>query len=504
MSRTMLTGIWSANVPVLSRIDSNYKIYYPANSANAAVYPAVQLAYHFLENEGMTLTLSTESAGNAANAIIIAEDSTMSTGNYAVTVEGTQLKVTAGDMFGFIGAAEYLTETLFVDDLSYGKGFAYYGTYTGDMRETREGTNRVMFHNIWGQDPGVSGIGLNRTDENYIKLAKASIEYELALVAAYQPDVIGFNEYLEGYRKLTSTVEPTKTELVYRMEQMGYELLEYTGTIEHGQVGNILFYNPDKVTFTPNSLTYIHYGKMYDAEASAPEGTPGKYSADPYPVGHLFEGKWYDTRVKSGKGAIVANFTDNTTQKSFTVCCTHFESNGQLDPNVYAQVGPNGNVYRREQGEILLAGLKDYRQSVSNAPIILGGDFNSQDTYEVPYSQTSNGITLTITDATDPRLESVCDVLKDGGFVNAYEQAGKAAQATSCHGYPIWNSTLERFVNYNSSLTVSESAYKGSIDHIYVYDTNDVIEECDYWNVIDKPVLSASDHKAILLDFNID
>ena len=477
----MLTDILLANVPVnpKTNIDKNsgYTVVYPEGSVNSAAYPAVQLA------NALSLTLSTESAGDSAKEIVIIDENlgkklTTPTGKYNVKRDGNKIIITAGDMFGFVGATEFITEKLIKNGtMSFFETLNYNGTYTGDMRETREGTNRVMFHNIWCQDPGVSGIGLNRTDENYIKLAKASIEYELALVAAYQPDVIGFNEYWEGYRKLTSTVEPTKTELVYRMEQMGYGCvyLDATGSDED----NILFYNMDTVTFNAGSERWLSYGALVKNGDADDQG-------------------WYYDSSESGMGALVANFTDKTTGKRFNVCATHFESNGVLDA---PQVAPRGNFLRILQGQKLVTFLKEYQKTYAD-PIIVGGDYNSQDSYSA--GTYPDGATSEVVSEGDARLTGVCDYLRAQGFVNAYDQAGKTAQATSCHGYPVWNAALERFVGYNSSLDVSESAYKGSIDHIYVYDTNDVIEECDYWNVIDKPVLSASDHKAILLDFNID
>ena len=490
------------------QIDSSYSISYPTNSNNAAVYTAVKLQYHFYQH-GLTLNLNDASK---ANQIQIVENPNMVTGAYSVHREGKNFVVTAGDQFGFTGAAEYLTGTLFKQGLtteSLWPNFRKTGVYTREMLDKKAGENRVMFQNIWAHDWTENGGEASVTGQR----TKTSVPYVVAMVNIYRPAVIGFNEYWVTWpdSDLTARLHALGYSYVYKpLERGAYSPNTNTDrSVADKGVDSIIFYDRNQVKLVEGSDTWISFGGT-NKEAHVVNGFSGTTSA----VG---DNGFICGTVKDGMGATIATF-ENAKGERFTVCTTHFESNGC----VLERAAPWGNPVRWEQVEKLLTCLTAY-QADFLAAILIGGDYNSADSYEegtyktqmigadagYNYEQafTWSDMETYGGNKTLPALTSACDLLVKGGFFNTKTATTNTTYNGSCNGYPIYNQTLGAYVEHTGSTVndPSRDSYKSSIDHIYAKNySGSTIETLAYRNICDPTTMTYTDHKALLIDFNLN
>lgn len=458
-------------------VDDSYSIVYPEDSVNAAVYTAITLQNHFLEKGGVLLPLQSQSSLHPnAKEILICEDTSMETGCYRTEVRNNRLVITAGDMFGFIGAADHLTEGVFATgELKLSNACNYNGCYEREMLAGSVGEYRVMFHNVWYRSFGSFD-------------SPTSYQYELALVAAYQPDVIGFNEFDGNWRSCG---------FIEAMEAIGY--VEAKPTENDRVVTNHLdpiFYNTATTELIEDSAKFLSYGNFNKKDDDG-DGIQEPVLRE--------NGKYYDNSSSRWLGASAACFRDKTTGEAYSVCCTHLESNTYVDP----QVPVMGNPLRWEQVEKLIPFLENYRETYG-MPVILGGDVNSRDYYTAGTYSAAGGSVYVGDDEMVryhtgemiPRLKSALEFLKEAGYTNAYDTALSRNEQCSCHGYPTWSSQLGAFVGYNA--VIDDNNYLASIDHIYVLDKEDNLEELLYRHVADKPILCSSDHKPVMIDFNLN
>lgn len=502
-------------------INSSYSISYPVDAKgyceSAAVYTAVELQYHFY-NKNLTLSLNDTSKKNQIN---IVENPNMATGAYKITRDGNNLTVTAGDMFGFTGAAEYLTGTLFKEGLTtktlWGD-YAKSGVYTREMLQN-EGEMRVMFQNIWAHTWTEQGGEESVTGQ----ITKTSLPYLVAMVEAYRPAVIGFNEYWLSW---------TESDLITRMDKLGYgciykptERAKYvpgvsTDRAANSGVDSIIFYDRSQVKMVSGSDTWISFGAFQNGTNTANGYSQSKPIVR---TSGTYKG-YYTDNSSSGMGATVATF-ENAKGERFTVCCTHYESNG----SVIERTVPWGNAIRWEQTEKLMEGLKIYQNDFA-APILVGGDYNSADHYDAGTYTTqmidggaaynfSKTFTWSDTDVygswktgkgnqTRPILTSACDIMvEDYGFFNAKTATTNTTYNHSCNGYPTYNAALGAYVKHTGSIVndPAKDGYNGSIDHIYCKNvTGSTIETLAYRNICDPTTMTYTDHKAVLIDFNLN
>ncbi|MBR3895030.1 MAG: hypothetical protein IKJ35_07780 [Clostridia bacterium] len=500
------------------QIDSSYSISYPVNSNNAAVYTAVELQYHFY-NQGLKLSLNNAAK---ANQIQIVENPNMVTGTYSVRRDGKNLIVTAGDQFGFTGAAEYLTGTFFKKGLTteplWGN-FRHTGVYTREMLNQKTGENRVMFQNIWAHAWAEAGGEAGVTEEG----TPTSLPYVLAMVEAYRPGVIAFNEYWLSW--VASDLEARMAALGYGCIYKPVERAAYSPNVtsdrqassdrvSHTTNANapdsIIFYDRSQVTLVSGSDMWLSFGAVTTASTTLPNGYVKKT-----PV--LRSNGYYHDNSLSGMGATIATF-ENAKGERFTVCCTHFDSNG----TVAQRTVPWGNPIRWEQVEKLVTCLNTY-QADFKAPILVGGDYNSADSYNegtyttqmigadaaYNYSQafTWNDMAPYGGNKQLPILTSACDLLVKGGFFNNKTATTDTTYNGSAHGYPIYNTDLGAYVEYVGSIANSSSSdgYKTSIDHVYSKNySGSSIATTAYRNVCDPTTMMYADHKALLVDFDLN
>ncbi len=478
------------------------------------------MQYHFYKH-GLTLNLNDASK---ASQIQIVENPNMVTGTYSVRREGKNLVVTAGDQFGFTGAAEYLTGTLFKQGLTtetlWGD-FYHKGVYTREMLENT-GEMRVMFQNIWVHNWMENGVAATVTNQE----TKTSLPYLLAMVKAYRPAVIGFNEFWQSW------TDTTEVKLISRMEGLGYgcvykptELKKYnpcmdvTSRAANAEADSIIFYDKSQVELVEGSDIWLSYGAFQNASETVNGYTQTKpivRTSGPY-------AGYYQDNGSSGMGATIATFK-NAKGEQFTVCCTHFESNGTVSERTV----PWGNAIRWEQVEKLMVCLNNYQKDFP-APVLIGGDYNSADDY-APGTYTtqmigdgaSHNFSQTFTKAdtdvygswwngkgnqTRPILTSACEILKEHDFFNAKTATTNTTYNHSCNGYPTYNAALGAYVKHTGSIVndPAKDGYNGSIDHIYCKNvTGSTIETLAYRNICDPTTMTYTDHKALLIDFNLN
>ena len=468
---------------------SQFTFVYPLTSANAAVYPIVTLQNYIYTLKGILLKRkSSSSTKKDAYEIVSKEVVGMETGSFELRVENNRLYILASDPFGFVAAASHLTSKTFpTGSIVLNDSCNATGKYNREMLAEKSGSNRVMLHNAWGRD------GTN----TYFNSVTA-YQYELALVMAYSPDVVGLNEFWNGWKSSGFTAA---------MEQNGYVYVKPED--DQGKdpgLGNVLYYNAETTEYIEGSCKYMSYGKVYKTTDDDGDGIG---QLQKWPDGSS-AGRYYDpNQFDPAKSAIVATFKNKQTGEIYSVCCTHLESNGPVDP----QVAPMGNPVRWEQMEQLIPFLKDY-QAEFGAPLMMGGDLNSADSYKAgTYSAAGGSYTVDentkVTHHTGEEicvLKSVCDMMIAAGFTNARNNTTDTALNNSCNGYPIWSNALMAYVSYVGLVTgVDTTGYAGSIDHIYVLDgeTDKEIEELVYRNIAMELSLMTSDHKPVMLDFNV-
>ncbi len=470
---------------------SLYSIVYPADSPNAPVYAAVTLQYHVFTSCGIQLPLTTQkSVYEDDYEIVIVEDASMEDGAYKTEVVGNRMLVTAGDMFGFVGAATALTETVFPTGfIQLSDACNTHGTYEREMLTQKAGSMRVIFQNAWFRDNGRFEGGRFDSATGY--------DYQLALVMAYRPDVIGLNEFWDGWRG---------SGFVEAMAENGYVEVQpkYGGTGNYVVLGNPLFYNSETTEYIEGSARHISYGSYQVADTNGNNIQEAILRTE-----GIFAGRYYDNTDKTDSTALVATFRDKATQQLYSVCCTHMESNTFVDP----QIAPLGNPLRWEQAEKLITFLDTYQEEYGTT-IILGGDLNSQDSYS-PGNYSANGQTIRF-DGSElfsyydgqkiPYLRSSCDMFRDHGFLNCRNDTTNTTYTLSYHAYPIWSNELRAYVAYDANLTndPARDRYHSSIDHIYALEASDgVLETLVYRNLSFEFIFCSSDHKPVMIDFNL-
>jgi len=493
-----------------------YSIVYPADSVRAAVYPAVALQYQVYAMRNIELPLVNEQSEDPdAYEIVIREDPTMEAGSYHMKVEGNRLIVTSADMFGHIAAANRLSKRMFVSGtIRLDETLDCEGVYEREILGKKTTDNRVIFQNVWFRH------------YTYQFDSVTSYQYQLALVVEYQPDVIGFNEFQEGWRACG---------FIEAMEEIGYVEAKPAKNGEPvNNMGDPIFYNTNTTELIEGSSRYCSYGNYKTTDTDG----DGCGEAIRHNTGE-FAGRYYNDADYRWMSANVSSFRNKTTGDEYSVCCTHLESNTNVDP----KLAPLGNALRMEQVEKLIPFLRDYQAEFGHT-VLLGGDYNSADSYDYKkngYSakgdtnpwyfdwadKRNNHAGGYIEDPKDKKenvdaalttypwhdgtkkeyLWGACDELRANGFFNCREETTDTAHNNSCNGYPTWNDDLKAFVGFSASLSdsASNSAYAGSIDHIYAREaTEGELETVRYRNLSPETILSSSDHKPVLIDFNLN
>jgi len=251
---------------------ADFRLVYPKDSAKGEYYVALNLRRHLYHEAGMDIPVVDDSTPVCGREIRIgavkregvapaAEE-----GKFSVSVIDGNLWISAADLFGFLDATTYLTDTLFVPSNATPIAKSFFHSASAAKPSPRSAEYRVMFHNCWGLDEEADGYHIANRDE-----------YAAALYLTYAPDVLGLNEFWPEMRKAGVLKET--------LEANGY------AEVVTAHVENVMpvFYKPDKLR-----VIEAHY-ESYGSDMS--------------------------------KGATMVVFEMLDTQERFIVCCTHLSAN---------------------------------------------------------------------------------------------------------------------------------------------------------------------------------
>lgn len=379
-----------------------FTIVYPKKSVKGAIYPAISLQYLFFQ-KGIRLELSTESVGGAE--VIVRECDSMAQGSFTAKTEGERLIVTAGDVFGFIEASDYL-KVLFADATEATiPTVSHSGAYKGEMLTNKTAAHRVMYHNVWSYD--------QTTLPRHFGTRGAA--YEIAQIMAFRPDVVSFNEFVDEWRE--------RTDIMEMLSAIGYR--EVTPPEINRLMINPIFYNTETVRYVEGSCHMQFYGSLI---------------VDENGLAVTRDGHYYNDVPSRYRGVVAAVFEDVATGKRFGSAVTH------LVPNAYSinKQPTDGDPWRTEELSKAIPFLKKMSEEYQ-APFLLGGDYNS------------------------PATLAACKVLEAAGFQDTHSHATDADNLCSCHGYPVWCGELDNFVDYKCPGIENGTylGYDRAIDHIF-------------------------------------
>ncbi len=241
--------------------------------------------------------------------------------NYAIGVKDGKLQFRASSMFGYIELLTYTTEKLFTP--SFGKiditeNFSYKGDATSSIKggslytEKREGDYRVLFQNIWGNGSGTAHS------------ARHMMTLELCL--AYDPDVLGFQEF-----------NPKNRAGGWNAFDELLVANGYTEVTSSDKNFTPIFYRADRLTLIESG--YVKYDTEYGSQFN-------------------------DSGSKSLTWAV---FEDIKTKERFGVISTHFWYRHEI---------PEDDGARLRNAQAVIDTTKMMQDKYNGIAVIAGGDLN--------------------------------------------------------------------------------------------------------------------------------
>lgn len=300
---------------------SEMKIVYPKDS-NAAYLVALQLKKHISIYYGATLELIDDSTAASGKEVLIGKTSrttlTPPSGKITIGVTEKGLEASSDSIFGYPSLAYSLCYTVFKQSLSKIELTSADKWESGDgaPQNLKNTSNlRIMYHNIWGY------LNANQT-ANPNPVANRS-RLAMEVYAAYQPDVLCFEEMSNAYR----TSSP---ELMNWLSDSGYTEVCYPS---NGGTGNPIFYKASRFECLE---------------------------------------KGYNKSRGGDKGTTWCVLKDKASGKTFAVTNSHFaaDTNAGDDHNL-------GIEYRTQDAQCLLRVVNTIKNSYPTIPIICGGDYNA-------------------------------------------------------------------------------------------------------------------------------
>lgn len=300
---------------------SEMKIVYPKDS-NAAYLVALQLKKHISIYYGATLELIDDSTAASGKEVLIGKTSrttlTPPIGKITIGVTEKGLEASSDSIFGYPSLAYSLCYTVFKQSLSKIELTSADKWESGDgAPQNLKNTSdlRIMYHNIWGYLNADQTVNPNPV-ANRSRLA-------MEVYAAYQPDVLCFEEMSNSYR----TSSP---ELMNWLSDSGYTEVCYHS---NGGTGNPIFYKASRFECLE---------------------------------------KGYNKSRGGDKGTTWCVLKDKTSGKTFAVTNSHFaaDTNAGDDHSL-------GIEYRTKDAQCLLGVVNKIKNSYPTTPIICGGDYNA-------------------------------------------------------------------------------------------------------------------------------
>lgn len=321
---------------------NGYQIVIPQNALRTVVGLAAYELKAYLQTVGYTLEVIEESDAATVNQKSILVGKTVCTANglppnhqYAIYLDDNgRLQIAASSSYGYQKALGYIKEC---------GGFPVHVSQTGDAAqffwgsaanmEKSDGSLRIMFYNLYGYE-----------DTNGSKGGPVALRQELQLeiFKFYNPDVIGFQEYVgQSHNSMTA-----------KLDALGYAEVPVTLNTSGDSVNDTpIFYNTDTVSLVEGAYGYF----LYTGDGCNNSNTKSL--------------SWAVFQQKGGNG------------KRFAVVSTHL---------MYNQDGVDHTAQRQANVVQLLAQIETIQTQYPNVPIILGGDLNC--TFQsAPFVDIQNG-----------------------------------------------------------------------------------------------------------------
>ena len=298
-----------------------YRIVIPANANVNERVLANSLRNHLLNSYGFAFEIVSDTEPEATYEILIGDTArttqTADNGCFLVFAKDGKLEITAADMRGYEGLYEYVKKTLFkagrATNYEYTDGYRVSKKTENSLSngtlfaDTSYGDIRVMFYNIY------SGSNNNATPA-------VRIPYQKEILATYQPDVFGLQEYKAARHG----------ELASYALQLGY--VEVPN--ERGNANwTPMFYQKDRLTLLRS--------------------------------GHLL----YSGTDDATKGVTWAVFVDTTTGKLLAVFNTHM---------MYNRNGADLTEIRVSNARELTELIASIQSQYPDVTVVMGGDLNSK------------------------------------------------------------------------------------------------------------------------------
>jgi len=363
---------------------SKFNIVYPKDSQDGEYYVANLLRAHLYQKGKMNLNTKND-AGMATTkeirigAVNRTDKETAAADGFTVSVKSGNLYVVANDLFGYIAAEKYLTETLFAAQTpknTLQEGFRYTGKATEKAPE-RTTEYRVIFYNVLS-----FGVPTAQRDD-----------YAAIFTLAYSPDVVGFNEYVNYKMDDAGVLKDMLAKNGYAKAPAGNK-----GTGNNGE--SVLFYKTETTTLIEDKFVTFEFKDVETGNVRT-----------------------------SDLSAHVGVFESKITGERYIAAAVHFESNRKDDnASTGGKYYTMGVYNRKNQADALMEEMLALKEKYGGIPMLLGGDFNSP-----RYGRTIAG----------EKLVDACEhLIAQYGWQDCQALAPVTDQSNTSHNYPPYDEEL--------------------------------------------------------------
>ncbi len=399
----------------------NYSIVYSKDDSNAATVAVSKLANLILSYTGFEIPVIADTKDPTPYEIVFGDTnrgtpSTASRDMFSVVCKDEKLYISSGLAIGYDSLHRYLQKIFSradEDKFAIENGFSYQESISASLSEGTE--------NMLGKGGTVRAMFHNvLIHERPTAPTTWRAKYALDVYRDYAPDVIGLQE-------MQGTI---RTAISMGLKKLGYKEVTYD------EKNSTFSFYEDPVFYNPETLNLITSGA------------------------HRF----HET-VDRNKSIGWALFEEKATGKRFIVASTHY---------VWLENYDYAYSHRIQNAQQTVAKLQEL-VSKYNVPVILGGDFNSN------------------------QSTSAYSILKNGGLKDVEDIAIKTENSNTHHDEPVFNTDTKLCEKYFAP-TGDDSA---AIDHIFSY--NDANVTFNTYDVITDPfALATSDHCPLLVDFTLN
>ncbi len=401
---------------------SNYSIVYSKNDSISARNFATQLANLISSTTGIQITVVDDSNTTTSHEIVVGDTLrgtpiTAAKDSFSAICKDGKLYLGSAYAYGYDLLYSYVSKLFLkasTDTVTFDDVFSYEESYASSLTGGTE--------NMLGKSGSVRVIFHNvliHDRDNAPTALRA--QYSLDVYRDYAPDIIGLQEMQYSIR---NAIAPG-------LKALGYTEVPYT---ERNSTFKVV---EDPIFYNPETLTLI---------------TSGAYR--------------FDEKRDKNKCIGWALFEEKATGKRFIVASTHFA--WLSDPEEAAELRLKHAGLTAQEIPELAARF--------NLPIIIGGDFNCNNTSE-PYS-----------------------ILSEAGMIDVEILAQKTENMATHHSEPAFDTKTQLCIRY--SFPSGGNGGDQAIDHIFAHNATNVTFNT-YDVITDKIALATSDHCPLLVDFTL-